>query len=454
MDRGRELAGEQQRRQVLHSPSLDTASDPRDPVARSSSVRGSAPVAGRAGRSKVDVMHSLARIVAVVSTAAACSAMASTAHAAERGSVLGVKPIARLSAAQTARLVRAQGLPARRAGHGVSAYRLRYATVGVDGAPASASALLVLPHGRRRLATVAYEHGTLVRRADAPSQGLDSFASTAAVLYGAAGFATVAPDYLGLGSGTGPQAYLHARTEAGASIDALRAARSFARRHGRRLDSRVLVTGFSQGGHAAMALAHALQRRAAPPLRLRALAPVSGVFDLQRAELPAILAGRLDARISAYNLSALLLSWQPIYHLYDSVEDAFGPGYAARVGQLFDGRHGDREILAAMPSNITRLLTPMELERLRRPRGGLLAGLRANDATCRWRPRAPVRLYAASGDQAVAIANTAHCARELRARHADADVIQLGALDHFGSMFAAIPRVLSWFVHLARSELV
>src|SRR3954463_9552284 len=115
MDRGRELAGEQQRRQVLHSPSLDTASDPRDPVARSSSVRGSAPVAGRAGRSKVDVMHSLARIVAVVSTAAACSAMASTAHAAERGSVLGVKPIARLSAAQTARLLRGQGAPPRRA---------------------------------------------------------------------------------------------------------------------------------------------------------------------------------------------------------------------------------------------------------------------------------------------------------------------------------------------------
>ena len=198
-----------------------------------------------------------------------------------------------------------------------------------------------------------------------------------------------------------------------------------------------------------MALAHALQRGAAPPLRLRGLAPVSGVFDLQRAELPAILAGRLDARISAYNLSALLLSWQPIFHLYGSVEDAFAPDYAEQVGQLFDGRHGDPEILAAMPSNVTQLLTAAELERVRHPRGGLLAGLRASDATCRWRPRTPVRLYAASGDQAVTPANSAHCARELRARHADADVIQLGSVDHFGAMFAAIPRVLTWFVHLA-----
>jgi hypothetical protein len=393
-------------------------------------------------------MRSPARLVAVASTAVACSALAPTARAAPRGSVLSVKPIAHLSAAQTAKRLRSAGLPAPRARRGISAYRLRYATVGVHGAPAVASALLVLPHGRPRRATVAYEHGTLVRRADAPSQGLDSFASSAAVLYGAAGFATIAPDYLGLGSGPGSQAYLHARTEARASIDALRAARRFAGRHGRRLDSRVLVTGFSQGGHAAMALAHALQRGDAPSLRLRAVAPVSGVFDVQGAELPAILAGRLDGRVSAYNLSALLLSWRPIYHLFDSAGDAFAPGYAARVERLFDGTHGDPEILAAMPADVTQLLTPAELARLRRPRGGLLTGLRANDATCRWRPRAPVRLYAASADQAVAIANSAHCARELRARGADPELIRLGPLDHFGSMFAAVPRVLTWFEHL------
>ena len=372
------------------------------------------------------------------------------AVAAERGSLLSAKPIARLSAPQTAKALRSAGLPTRRARRGVSAYRLRYVTVGVDHAALTASALLVLPHGRRGLPTVAYEHGTLVRRTDAPSQGLDSLASSAAVLYGASGFATVAPDYLGLGSGDGRQAYLHAATEASASIDALRAARIFARSHGRRLDTRVLVTGFSQGGHAAMALGQALQRSAAPKLRLRALAPVSGVFDLQRAEIPAILDGGLDGRISAYNVSALLTSWQPIYHLYGSLTDAIAPDYAKRVRRLFDGRHGDLEILAAMPTRVSDLLTPAGLDDLQHPDRGLLAGLRASDATCRWKPRTPVRLYAANGDRAVTSANSEHCARELRARHANVDVIQLGPLDHFPSMFAATPQVLAWFTHLAR----
>lgn len=385
---------------------------------------------------------------ALAALAPLCSS--SPAAAAERGALVGVQPIARLSASQAAKTLRASGLPTGRVRRGVSAYRLRYMTVGVDHAATTASTLLVLPHGTGRLPTVAYEHGTLVRRTDAPSQGLDSLASSAAVLYGAAGFATVAPDYLGLGSGAGRQAYLHAVSEAGASIDALRAASTFARRRRRRLDTRVLVTGFSQGGHAAMALGQALQRRAAPRLRLRALAPVSGVFDLQRAEIPAILDGRMDGRLSAYNVSALLTSWEPIYHLYGSLDDVISPDYTEPVRRLFDGRHDDSQILAAMPTRFSDLLTPAGLDALGHARGGLLAGLRANDATCRWKSRTPVRLYAASGDRAVTSANSRHCARELRKRQAHVRVIQLGALDHFPSMFAATPQVLSWFEQLTR----
>src|SRR3954468_23167841 len=69
----------------------------------------------------------------------------SPAVAAERGSPVGAKPIARLSASQAAKTLRASGLPAGRVRRGITAYRLRYVTVGVDGAPTTASTLLVLP---------------------------------------------------------------------------------------------------------------------------------------------------------------------------------------------------------------------------------------------------------------------------------------------------------------------
>jgi hypothetical protein len=105
-------------------------------------------------------------------------------------------------------------------------------------------------------------------RADAPSRSLDSLAGASALLFAGAGFATGAPDYLGLGGGPGPQAYLHAASEASASLDMLRAAHAFAARRHRSLATTTLVTGFSQGGHAAMALGRTLQDHADRRLRV------------------------------------------------------------------------------------------------------------------------------------------------------------------------------------------
>jgi hypothetical protein len=331
--------------------------------------------------------------------------------------------------------------------HGTDAYRLRYATTAADGRATSASTLLVVPRGGQRPATVLFEHGTIARRSDAPSRGLDSLASAAAVQSAGKGFVTVAPDYLGLGAGLGRQAYLQARTEASASMDALRAARTFAHRHGRRLPPRVLATGFSQGGQAAMAFGRALQSGPAYGFRLGALAPISGPYDLLRVELPAILDGTLDERLAVYNVSLLLTSWRALYGLPG---DAFRAEWAARVRALFDGRHGDPQILAALPAHLGDLLTAAQLQRLQHPTGALLRGLRANDATCDWRPRVPVRLYAASGDRVVAFANTGSCAAQLRAHGARVRLFDLGGdVDHFPSLIVATPQVLDWFAALA-----
>ena len=116
-------------------------------------------------------------------------------------------PVARLSRPATGRAAApTPGFPAAAPdARACCAYRLTYNTPGIGGAMTTASALVVLPRGgARRLRTVVYEHGTLVRRRDAPSGGMDNYAAQAATLIaGARGAAVVAPDYLGLGSGAG-----------------------------------------------------------------------------------------------------------------------------------------------------------------------------------------------------------------------------------------------------------
>lgn len=355
-----------------------------------------------------------------------------------RGTVLQADHIAQLSRAQTARQIHALTLPTRRARYGVDAYRLRYATVGVDGSPTTASGLLVLPRTRaHRLPTVSYTHGTMAAKADAPSRSLDSLAGASVLLFASAGYATVAPDYLGLGSGPGRHPYMHAATEASAALDMLRAAHAYTDR----LDDDTLVTGFSQGAHAAMALGQILQDDR--QLHLKALAPMSGPYDIEHAELPALLAGRMDPAAGNYYLSYLMQAWQPIYHVYDRPQDVWTAAWAPRIAGLYDGRHDDVTILKRLPHRLDQLFTPAFRARLAHPDGGLAAALRANDTTCDWRPHVPVRLYAARGDRQAAFANSQHCAAQAHVR-----LIDVGPVGHFPSTLRAAPRVLSWFDRL------
>ncbi|HEY1540146.1 MAG TPA: hypothetical protein VGF63_12165 [Solirubrobacteraceae bacterium] len=401
-------------------------------------------------------MTSTALKTLLATTALACAVAAAPALAAtppaQRGALLHATRVAELSTHDVDRVLRAFQISDSGVRFGVDGYRLRYATIGVDGRPTTASALVVLPrgaHGARPV--VAYEHGTTVRRSDAPSTAADSDARDVALLFGSAGYATVAPDYLGLGTGPGHHPYLDAATETSASIDALRAARAFALRHGRGrgLEDRVLATGFSQGGQAAMALGHALQDAADPHLRLAGLAPFSGPYDLEGAELPAIVSGQLDPALSGYNLSYALTSWQRRYHLYGAASDVWR---YRRIPRLFDGEHPDTAILAALPQRLDDLFTPAYLAQLRAPSGALLAALRAGDGTCDWKPAVPARLYAARGDDAVAFANGEHCRADLRAAGADVALVDVGDVDHFTSERLAAPRVLRFFDGLSRKR--
>ena len=72
---------------------------------------------------------------------------------------------------------------------------------------------------------------------------------------------------------------------------------------------------------------------------------------------------------------------------------------------LYDGYHTDDQATAGDAPTIGALLTPRFLRLLHHPVGGLLRGVRINDATCDWHPNVPVRLYAARGDRDSVIAN-------------------------------------------------
>lgn len=331
--------------------------------------------------------------------------------------------------------------------NGVDIYLLTYRTPGVDGRPTTASALVVLPRSSARtLRPVAWLHGTRVFRGDTGSLS-DNPDRAASVLFAASGYATVAPDYLGLGVGPGQHPYMVNKPTITATVDALRATRTLAARSGRHLDRRVLVSGFSQGGQASMVVGRALQR--SREFDLAAIAGIAGPYDIRGQELPAALDGRLNGVSAVIYLTYAMTSWNRTYHLWDSPSEAFRAPYDQIAESLFDSDHTEEEVVTSLPSTPQELFTDDFLARMAHPTGALAEALATNDDPCDWRPAAPVRLYAGTADRDVVFANSANCQADLVANGTrDTQLVNMGETDHFTTAMAALPKVLTWFTSI------
>ncbi len=364
----------------------------------------------------------------------------------------------------------APGAPALGGGdvrYGVDAYRVTYRTVDANGRPVVASGLVAFPAGGAAgsaaagsiaqstrssdvnhaidLPVVSYDHGTTATSADTPSSfglGPDHAVEGrwSAELFASAGFAVTEPDYVGMGTGTGPIEYLITKSEVTASADLITAARTLAGEHGYTLEHKVLVTGFSEGGQAAMALGRDLQQKG----ELRALAPVSGPYELLTAELPGLFNGQLDPAIQSYYVGYVLTTWNRIYGLYKSPAEAFRAPYANEMARLFNGSQQDATVIAKLPPTLNKLLTPKFYALLQHPAGALRTAMQANDTCSGWRPDVPVKLFAASGDTTVTQVNAEQCAQTIHV-----PVVQLGDVSHDVSAFVALPQIVRWFQQLS-----
>ncbi|USX51868.1 lipase family protein [Lentzea sp. HUAS12] len=373
---------------------------------------------------------------ALVAATAPATASARTA----RGALLDVVPVSTVDTTQLVKYLGDHALDASRVRFAVEAKRITYRTIDAFGRPTTASALIALPrNGDRTPRQATWLHGTTGYRGSVASVA-DGNDRAATYLFASAGYLTTAPDYLGLGTGPGFHPYVDARSTVTASVDALRAARAYASSKGLRPDRRVMITGHSQGGHAAMALGRALQHGADPRLEVGALAPIGGPFK------PSLLVARAlndDIANGVAYMAYWTVAWNRLFHLYDSPAEVFRD---PSIEALFDGEHRNEDIFPRLPATMRDLLTDGYFARLQHPTGVLEAKLREADSTCDWRPEVPVTLYSSAGDRDTLLETSAYCDQRLEQRHARGTLVDLGAdVNHGRAAKLALPRILADF---------
>ncbi|MFF2961013.1 alpha/beta hydrolase [Streptomyces sp. NPDC057963] len=399
----------------------------------------------RAAAAAVVVLAALGTAPAVAQQPSGATDATRSAAAHGRGTLLDITPVADLGRADVARFLASGGMDTATVRHGLRAYRLTYRTITPQGTPTTATGLLALPKGGpHRLDLVSDTHGTMVHRDYAPSVGED-FGRFAPYLHASAGRAVAAPDYLGLGKGPGHHPYMDTESAVTASVDMLRASRTAALRLDRPLTGEVYASGFSQGGQVAMALARAIEGGVDRHFELRALAPVSGPYAIEQAEMPSLFDGRVNDTSGVFYMSYFLTAQNRLHPLYKDPSEAFREPYAGIVDDLFDTNHTEEQIIPALPATLKELLTDDYYQQVQHPTGALLAAVRAQDGNCAWKPDVPVRLYSSSGDTDVPIANARECAADLAAHGAAARVVDQGSTGHNATYMKSGPQIVRWF---------
>jgi pimeloyl-ACP methyl ester carboxylesterase len=364
---------------------------------------------------------------------------------AQRGKIISATLSTTLSTATLSLLFSLAGVPITPQ-YSVLLYKIDYETISPVGARTLASGVLAVPQGfNGLLPLLSYQHGSILQTNLAPSSmNLNTEVSVGAA-FATTGYAAVVPDYLGLGDSPGFHPYHHARSEATACVDLLRAAKAFCSTNGFPLSGKLFLCGYSQGGHATMALLRELEAYHTNEFSVTACAPMAGAYDLSGVTTTNFLSGVTQP--NPYYFLYLLAAYQDVYHLAPSLGAMLASPYDTNLPAMLRSNLTSAQINAAMPGDPVQILKSEVLAGFRNnPRHPLRLALQDNDVY-RWLPRAPLRLYHCQADMDVIIANSEVALASFQAL-GDAQVQLIDPLrtaDHSGCSQPSLLLAKAWF---------
>jgi hypothetical protein len=288
--------------------------------------------------------------------------------------------------------------------YGVSMYRMVYQTTDPFGKVILASGAFAVPDGvgLEAMPLASYQHGTETADYLMASQGGGE--TIIGIIMASSGYLCAMPDFLGLGEGPGPHYYIHAKSEATAVIDMLRACRDFAPTVGREWDKRLFLFGYSQGGHATMAAHREIQNYYGSEFTVTGSAPMSGPYDVSGAQEDVIVS--FNEYPTPGYLPYILFSYNAVYKIVPDVVSLLKYPYDSIIPPMFDGYYSMGEI-NGVSNPVPRLMvkdsvmTAYEAD----PNHPLKMALRDNDLY-NWIPKTPVKMFYCSSDDQVNYQNT------------------------------------------------
>ena len=337
----------------------------------------------------------------------------------------------------------------------VKMYKLTYNTVDTDSLPTIATGAFFIPTNTTctDFPFAVYNHGTTLRKNDVPSNNNPE--AIIGKVFSAGGYFVCMPDYIGMGDSPGFHPYVHAKSEATASVDMVRAAREYLSTTNFVDNNELFLTGYSQGGHACMATTKFINdENLQSEFNIVASAPCSGPYDLS-----GIMADTIIAPSPYSNpgyIVYLLASYQLAYgNIFNSWSDVLYPPYDTIVPPFFSGNNTtlDMGLLNSLiPNQMSLLIRDTCLNNF------INDSINKNHPWCRalfdianyyLLPLSPLRMYYCTADEQVAYTNALNAENSMINNGAlDVQAMNMGNNDHGGCILPALSSAFNWFQNL------
>ena len=289
--------------------------------------------------------------------------------------------------------------------YGYKAYKIPYTTTDEEGNSVKVSGLMVVPTGvpeamiQAGFSVVSDDHGTIFANAEAPTvvaANTSAPAGSSVILTSLFAFVTLQPDYIGFGdSSSHYHPFILKNSLAESTVDFINAAKKFAQENSIHLNGQLFLTGYSEGGYAAMASLQKIENEG--ELQVTMAAPMSGPYIMDGMAAGILNSDTLSVPSFMANIG---YAYAKVYD--EDIASVINEPCDSKLDDLFDGSKTRPEIdpeLTTVTKGPNGLFKQSFVD-------GFFAGnwftqAVVENSVYKWAPQTPVKLVHCMGDDVI-----------------------------------------------------
>jgi hypothetical protein len=281
----------------------------------------------------------------------------------------------------------------------VDIYDVQYVSHWHDGSEILASGLYFVPRGvKKPMAQVAYHHGTRVQKGRENHVDGESY-----ICLGLAvdGYLVLKPDYIGLGHGEKFHLYQQYQSLGQSTADFLIAVRELNDSLGLKTNKLLFMTGYSEGGYAAVAANKVLQEKYPNEFKVTASSGNSGAYDMGGVQSEVMFREYSNPHYLPY----ILQGFNEVYNIVPDINKIYKAPYDSLIPIFLDGSHRLRSLDEVLPKVPKDMILDSIVEIYKNDLNFPMHKALKDNSLCYWKPENPIQLCYCSADEQVTYKN-------------------------------------------------